>query len=656
MRGKVIIFAFVFLLFIITGMKTLRSIGPAAPQNDFKVSFIPKPWEVNVERGYLMLDKGWKFFKGAPQKITSIDAAARGIANPKSYILRGGTKVPLGAECEKPQAPECDASSWITVDVPFNWYDLGPEMDEFKGTTWYRKTFEVSAEQLKGRAFVHFWGVYYRAWVWLNGERVGTHEGGYTPFEFEITNLLKPGENVLAVRVSNEIGPDDIQIGDWWNYGGIHREVFLEFSGKARIASLAADSGLDPDFSAASVRFTINIEGAGADTAAFYIYRLKENGKELAGSLSATLTGAGARTAEWRMKSPALWSPEEPNLYFVKVVLFSNGKPVDGYGDVFGFSKLEVRGTKIFLNGKQVFFRGVNRHDEFFHGEFPDAGRVMTEEERIGDFRAIKEMNGNAMRTAHYPNHPHNYYITDRLGIMTIEEGGPIGGPLNDDAHIRKLEQQLGEMVFRDRNHPSIVMWSIGNEFGGDKYLKYIKASAEYVRSIDRRPLTFTETGDRDVRQGYAYVDVLSRNEYAGWYGTVPADPDPRVQREFVRSGVAALVNRYHKEYPGKPVFIMETGAESVCGRHAENPAEKVSRGDEEYQENVLKFQYEELLKHDYVVGVFPWILADFKTQNPAGTCQFTPHLNRKGLLCPDRTKKKAFYLIQGIYEKLMNE
>jgi beta-glucuronidase len=645
--------AFCITVISVAGAAALFSKAPEGPPRDFKVSFVPKPWEVNVERGYLLLDKGWKFFKGAPQKITSVDDVATGIVNPKNYVLRDGTNVPIGMECEKPEAPDCDDSSWITVDVPFNWYDLGPEMDEFKGTTWYRKTFEVSADRLKGRAVVHFRGAYYRAWVWLNGERVGAHEGGYTPFEFEITKLLKPGKNALAVRVSNVIGPDDIQIGDWWNYGGIHREVFVEFTGAARVASLSIEPELNADLSAAAVKFKLDVDGAGADAAKVYIYRLNGENKELVDSVAVPVSGAGAAGAEWSAVRPALWSPEEPNLYFAKAVLFSNGKPVDGYGDVFGFRKFEVRGTAVYLNGKRTFFRGVNRHDEHFHGEPPDAGRVMTEEERIGDFKAIKDMNGNAMRTAHYPNHPYNYYITDRLGIMTIEEGGPIGGPLNDDAHIGKLKHQLKEMVDRDRNHPSIILWSIGNEFGGDRFIKYIGAAAEYMRSIDGRLLTFTETGGRDVQKGYSYVDVLSRNEYEGWYGTVPADPDPRVQREFVRSGVAALLTRYHTEYPDKPVFIMETGAESVCGRHAANPDKKVARGDEEYQENVLKFQFEELLKHDYVAGVFPWILADFKTQKPGGTCQFTPHLNRKGLLCPDRTKKLAYFLISDIYKKL---
>ncbi len=622
------------------------------PPAEFKVSFIPKPWEVNVERNYLLLDKGWKFFKGAPQKINSVETAAQGLSNPKSYTLRDGSKVPIGTPCDKPQAPDCDDSTWIAVDVPFNWYDLGKEMDEFKGTVWYRKSFEIGPERLKGRAILNFWGAYYRAWVWINGEQAGLHEGGYTPFSFDVTKLLRPGANTIAVRISNEIGPDDIRIGDWWNYGGIHREVFLEFTSPARIKSLAVETKLAPDLASADVRFSAQIDGDGAESATFYIYRLDGDSKALIDSVTTKIESAAA-TALWHFDKPALWSPDSPNLYFVKAVLFGNAKPIDGFGDVFGFRTFEIRGSELYLNGAPIFFRGVNRHDEYFHGEFPDAGRVMTEEERTGDFRKIKEMNGNAMRTGHYPNHPYNYYLTDRLGIMTVEEGGPIGGPLDDDSHIDKLKNQLREMVERDRNHPSIIIWSIGNEFGGDRFIKYIKAAAEYMRMIDSRALTFTETGNRDVKKGYSYIDILSRNEYAGWYGALPPGPDPRVLRQFVSGYVDTLVDGYRSEYPDKPIFIMETGAESVCGRHAANPDKKLARGDEEYQVAVLRFQYETLLKRPYVVGVFPWILADFKTQSAGGTCQFTPHLNRKGLLCPDRTEKAAFGFIAGLYGKM---
>ncbi|HOX27975.1 MAG TPA: glycoside hydrolase family 2 TIM barrel-domain containing protein, partial [bacterium] len=490
----------------------------APPPSDFKVSFIPKPWEVNVERGYLFLDKDWKFFKGAPQRIKSIDTAAQGISNPKKYKLRDGAEAPIGEKCEHPESADCDDSSWISVNVPFNWYDLGEEMDGFIGTVWYRKTLSIDKKQLSGRAEIQFWGAYYRAWVYVNGEKVGFHEGGYTPFSFDVTRLLKPGRNQIAVRVDNSIDSGDIRIGDWWNYGGLHREAMLVFTSASYIKDLDVKTTLSPDLNKADVDFRIDTAGNGADEARAYIYRLSDKGKTLIGSVSRKLSRTGPTSLPWRVSKPALWSPESPSLYFVKTVLFSNNKPIDGLGSIFGIRKFEVRGMKLFLNNKQVFFRGVNRHDEFFHGEFPDAGRVATEQERIKDFKLIKEMRANGMRTGHYPNHPYNYYITDRLGIMVIEEGGPVNSELDDDVLIDKIKTQMSEMIARDKNHPSIVIWSIGNEFGGDRFLKYIKAAAAHTRSLDSRPITFTETAERIVTEGYNYVDILSRNEYAGWY------------------------------------------------------------------------------------------------------------------------------------------
>jgi len=625
--------------------------GP--PPGDFQVSFIPRPWEVNVERGYLLLDSDWKFAKGAARRLSTFDAVIDGVVDPAEYVLRDGTKIPIGELCDEPFSGECDDSNWVTMDVPFNWYGLGKEMDEFTGSAWYRKEFDLDEDRLRERAVLHFEGVFYRAWVYLNGRRAGFHEGGYTPFEIDVSELAKPGRNLLAVRVSNAIEEGDITIGDWWNYGGIHRDVYLEFTASTRIDSITVKTALEPDLSGAEVNFHIEVSGDSTRAAQAYIYRLDGEKKEEIDSAAVGIAGPGGVEIPWETGNPALWSPDNPNLYFTKIILRDDsGEIVDGLGTIFGIRKFEVRGTELYLNNEKVFMRGVNRHDEFFHGEFPDAGRVMTAEERISEFSKIREMNANSMRTAHYPNHPDNYYITDRLGIMVIEEGGPVGGPLNDDKYIAKIKRQLEEMYLRDRNHPSIIMWSIGNEFGGDTYLKYIREASEFMRSLDTRPLTFTETASRDVREGFEYVDVLSRNEYMGWYYGGPLMPelDPGKLESIVKDGVNGLLDKYHEEYPGKPIFIMEVGAESVCGRHAEAPEKSLARGDEEYQEQVLKHQFDTLLQRHYVAGIFPWILSDFKTQSSGGTCQFTPHLNRKGLLCTDRTEKKAYKLVQDTY------
>lgn len=651
-RNDSITLSFIFMFCILSG-QCARSVPTPA---DFKVSFIPEPWEVNVERDYLLLDDGWKFFKGAPVKIKDIEAAAEKISNPSKFTLRDGSVVPNGAKCDKPQDNSCDDASWVTMRVPFNWSDLGPDMDRFVGTAWYRKYYEVDEKQLSGRrALLHFEGAFYRAWVYVNGERAGMHEGGYTPFTLDVTELLKPGANLLAVRVSNEIGADDIQIGDWWNYGGIHRDVFLEFVNETFIRDLYVRADPNENLTAAEVTVALDVSGAGADSAVAYFFKLDGENKTLIHEKKININSAGMAAIKWKMDNPQLWSPESPNLYFVKCVLVRGGAIVDGAGDMFGVRRFEIRGTAIYLNNREIFLRGINRHDEFFHGAFPDAGRVGGGAARVADFQLIKDMRANAMRTGHYPNHRANYYIADRIGIIVIEEGGSVRAPhLDAPEYIAKINNQMREMILRDRNHASILVWSIGNEFGGDEFIRYIEDVAAYTRALDGRPITFTETGGQIVKRGYAFVDILSRNEYAGWYGiSNPGDKTPAELRDYILPAVRGLLDGYHADFPDMPVIIMETGAESVCGQHAAAPGVITARGDEEYQELVLKYQFEEILNHDYVVGVVPWLFADFKTRRASGTCQFTPHFNRKGLVCADRSRKRAFDLVRQVYQHI---
>ena len=611
-----------------------------------------------MEREYLLLDSDWKFLKGAVQVSKDVKNDAHLSPDPQHYTLRDGATAPIGAPCADNAAAACDDSSWITVTVPFNWVDLGADMDTFRGEVWYRKHVSLTAAQLDGRrAVLRIGAAAYRAWVYVNGKEIGAHEGGYTPFEFDVTDALRPGDNLVAVKVNNALGDLDITIGDWWNYGGIHREVWLEFSSPEYIADLAVHATPDLATGMGVAAFATRVVGD-ADTVRYYVYRLSDTGKELIAQEEAEVSGQGLAEAQWAVQSPALWSPDSPALYFVKAVLLRDGAPVDGAGSVFGFRTFEVLGKKLYLNGEEIFLRGVNRHDEFFHGEMPDAGRVADEQMRIADFQLIKDMHANSMRTGHYPNHEYNYAVTDRLGILVIEEGGTVDGPLNEPEYIDKMKRQLTEMYERDKNHPSIVMWSIGNEFYGDMFVDYVRESSKLMRALDPvRPLIFTSRATTPTVLTSRFVDVIAFNEYSGWYGAkLGKEVNERDLWNAMRFMLETYSQKFKRENSKMPVVILEMGAESICGQHAANPDEYTTRGDEEYQEAVIKLQYRYLLKNDHIVGIFPWIFADFKTRSPGGTCQFTPHLNRKGLVCPDRTKKRAWFLVQKVYKSLENK
>lgn len=642
----------------LTALACARAFAAPADPPAFKVSFIPKPWEVNVERKYIALADGWRFMKTAlPGKALTYSAENNPV-DPKKYVLRDGTTKPLGTRCAEPTAASCDDTSWITVSVPHNWFDLGPEMDRFTGTVWYRKTFDVTPELAKKNASVVFWASYYKTEVYLNGEKLGNHEGGYTGFKFDVTGRLHAGSNLLAVKVDNLIAPGDIPIGDWWNYGGLHREVFVEFTDSARIDRLKIDAGLADDYSNGDAAFTVSTTGAEGKKLRVFVYRL--DGEKLTPAAApAEAAISGAETAlRISISKPDLWSPENPALYFAKAVIYDGDRAADGSFDFFGFRRFEVRGEKLYLNGKRIFMRGVNRHDEMAHGEFPDAGRAMTEEERINDFKLIKEMGANAMRTGHYPNHLYNYFINDRLGILTIEEFGPVRTDLSGDEIINKLKVQATETILRDYNHPSIVMWSIGNEFGGDSCVKMLKRLSETARSLDKRPLMFTETGGAIVLAGYKHVDIAARNEYVGWYEGTNNNPHmtPVELKTAMEKILPLKIETWHKQTLGKPFLVMETGAESVIGTHTADPSTMLDRGTEEYQATVLRNQYELLKQQPNVAGMFVWVFADFKTKSAGGTCQYTKHLNRKGLVSFNREKKAAFFEIQKIYKEIAEE
>lgn len=630
---------------------------------DFKITPFVEPWEVNPEREHLQLAEGWKFFKGEPEGKDVLELTDGKPVNPQNYVLRNGKTQEIGKSCAEPWSESCDDSSWLTVNVPFNFYELGKEMDAYRGTVWYRKEFEVKKAQLQQSALLHFLGSNYLTAAYLNGQKIDEHEGGYTSFYFDLAGKFKEGNNLLAVRVNNELGNDDMKIGDWWNYGGIHREVFVEFLHTRHVSYVSVKTmGWDKNLTSAKVNITIHLsEGVVNDGIRnernyllTHIYSLKEKGKQLIDDGKPSLPlPAQQRVVETVqvIPKPKLWSPEQPNLYFAKVYLFNEkGNVIDGFGTTFGIRKFEVLNGKLYLNHEPVFFRGINRHDEYPAGNFLDGGRVGTKEQKLNDFRLLKELGVNAMRTGHYPNHPHIYHLADYFGIMVIEEGGSTGSKgLNEPPLLVKWKKNMKEMMVRDKNHPSIVMWSIGNEYDSDENLEYTKQMAEHTRSLDDRPITYTD--NHDVKKAYEYVDVISRNEYFGWYDMELIKTISEEQlKKYIRPKVRQHIKTYADRFPGKPIFIMEFGAEAVLGGHTP-PDSPLVRGTEEYQAAVHSAQLEEILKHKEVVGTFPWLFADFKTRRTFGSCQFTPHYNQKGVVSFTREKKLSFANLQNWYK-----
>jgi beta-glucuronidase len=520
---------------------------------------------------------------------------------------------------------EYDFDSSELLKVPGDWNTQDERLLLYEGTVWYKKAFDYQRKP-NTRLFVYFGAANYTADVYLNGQRLGTHEGGFTPFNFEITNLVQDQNNSLIVKVDNKRRRDAVPtlITDWWNYGGLTRQVKLvetpatfvcdyliqlQKGSRSRIAGWVQLNG-----DRRSQRITVRIPEAGISRS----FTTDANGSAEI-SFNADLT---------------LWTPENPKLYDVVIEAES-----DRLQDQIGFRSIETRGTDILLNGKPIFLRGVCIHEEApFRG-----GRAYSREDALTLLGWAKELGCNFVRLAHYPHNEFMVREADRLGIMVWSEI-PVYWTIlwENPATLAHAQDQLREMIARDKNRAAIIIWSMANETPiGDARLSFLKSLIEHARSLDstrlisaameRHYLGDTATQMIDDPLG-EYVDVFGCNEYLGWYDGLPEKID-RVDWKM----------KYQK-----PLIMTEFGAEAPYGKHGD----ALTRWTEEYQENVYQRQVKMLRRIPFLRGMCPWILMDFRSPRRLlpGVQDFH---NRKGLISDRGEKKKAFFVMQNYYREL---
>jgi len=385
-----------------------------------------------------------------------------------------------------------DASGWETKTLPAveNTMNIYPTVPEYyQDGVWYRKKFNVSASQTETFVKLMFYSVNYVADVWLNDVYLGYHEGGYTPFAFDVTSALNyNGENIIVVRVDNPVwnSRNDIvpyTACDWFNYTGIIHDVYLEFSHSVSVLRTnIVPQNVNGDFQTSVVisnnlnitkNVYVDIEVFEADINennfnAESAHEIVGVQVPVAGIINSSISVLGDSIAVWRtnlnLADPKLWSMKNPNLYVMKVKLIVDGNVVDEYYTQFGIRKLEVASDKFYLNNETVFLTGVARHEDH-----PVFGRSIPIDSIYSDLKKVKGVNATSLRTAHYPNHLQTYLLADRLGIAVIEEipvwwfdTEAAWNIQNNERHIH--EQMFREMVFKDYNRPSIFMWSTVNE------------------------------------------------------------------------------------------------------------------------------------------------------------------------------------------------
>jgi len=522
-----------------------------------------------------------------------------------------------------------DWEGWDRIKVPASWNLEKPELHYFEGSGVYTRTFRYIPKTKGERLLLRFEGSSYRTTVFLNGKIVGTHDGASTPFNADISDAVETENRIVVVadaRRSPVRVPTDNT--DWFNYGGIYRDIYLVRVPPVYIKDwfvrLAPDGTYSTILADVTVASAVNDRAQANGTACLQIPGLSIK-QEIA-----------IRDGKGEAKIPAkpeLWSTDNPKLYDVSIS-FGSGGATDTVNDRIGFREIKANGHEITLNGKKIFLSGVCVHEDHFI-----LGKTTTEEIIRQTIRDLKAMNGIYLRLAHYPHDARFARIADEEGVLLWEEV-PVYWSVafdNPDTYA-DAENQLSELVLRDRNRASVIIWSVGNENADiDSRLAFMSKLAQKAKALDSSRLVSAAcliNHEKLLIQDRLadFLDVIGINEYYGWYSP-NFDHLPKI-----------LAN----SNPGKPVLVCEFGADARLGQRGSVD----ELWTEDKQKQLYEQQVETFKKCQYIAGTTPWILYDFRC--PRRLNRYQEGFNRKGLIDAERkAKKPAFYVMQKFYEEM---
>ncbi|MEL7207425.1 MAG: glycoside hydrolase family 2 TIM barrel-domain containing protein [Actinomycetota bacterium] len=514
---------------------------------------------------------------------------------------------------------EYDFDTSPELQVPGDWNTQDPTLLYYEGTIWYRRLFDVD-EPEEGRAFLHFGAVNHTARIFLDGEELATHVGGFGPFAVEVTGRLAPGRHTLIVQVNNRREPNRIPAmrADWWNFGGITRSVDL-----VRLPNTFLRTAwltMAPD---GSIVGGIEIDGETDMPCAVTLPELNLAVPAIGGRVEIDAATA-ARIPRW--------NPGRPILHRVR---WQCGDDI--IDDRVGFRTVRIDGTRLLVNDEEVFLNGIS-----LHGEGPSGGRRAhgpTDAATLFDW--VEDLGANFVRLAHYQHDEHMLAEADRRGLLAWTELPVYWGIAFDDpAVLANALDQTDELVARDRSRASIILWSVANEtLPGDERLAFLTALVDRVRALDSTRLTTAAlltipSADPEVHVTDplgAVVDVVAINQYLGWYyGERDDIPSTRFTTEVA-----------------KPIIFSELGAGAKAGRHGGED----EIWTEEFQAAVYQAQLAMIADHEGCVGLSPWILKDFRTP-----LRVLPGIqdgyNRKGLVSEEGERKLAFDVVRQFYQR----
>ena len=531
-----------------------------------------------------------------------------------------------------------------SIAVPASWNEQFEDTRDYLGVAWYLRRIVVPPAWRGQKIMLRFGSATYAAKVWIDGKPIGSHLGGHLPFEFDISALVSwDSATTVAVQVENKSSPTRVPPAatnaettantfpdvtyDFFPYCGLDRPVLLYSVPPLHIADVTVTTSIDARDGEIDVTIALSDKWSGRG-------RLRlESG---ANPLTADVTfKSGTAQSSIRVRGARLWSPDDPFLYPLSIELADGDSIRDAYTLDVGIRTVEVRGDRLLLNGQPIQLRGFGRHEDF-----PVHGRGLDLPVLVRDHALLRWLGANSYRTSHYPYSDEAMTLADKEGFLIIDEIPAVGLLFDDgreavDARLAVCKQQVSELIARDKNHPSVILWSVANEpssrgalrGNSDSGLEFFTELLAHARAQDRTRPALLVGEQRTERSWVAQSDVIAVNRYWGWY-ILPGQIDKAVAQ------LARELDELHAA-TGKPVIIAEFGADAVAGSHSEPP----QMWTEEYQTAILKAYLDLAATRPWIVGLHVWNFADFKTGQ--GTHRALG-INHKGVFTRDRQPKMA--------------